>query len=153
MRLLGIDYGDKNIGIAVSDPTGTIASAVEVIRREDPRAVKKPIARIVELVREYNADTIVLGYPKNMDNTEGFRCEKTIEFCERLKKSVNIPVVMTDERLSTVRAERTLLEADLSRQKRREVIDKMAAQFILQGYLDRLGNEKRIDSDYIPFSE
>ena len=137
MRILGLDYGDKTIGVAVSDPFGWTAQGVEIIRRENPAEYKKSLRRLGELIEEYHAEAIVLGYPKNLDNSEGERCEKTKAFCERLKNRFpKTEVVLWDERISTVAAERALREANLSHGQRKRVIDKMAAVHILQGYLD-----------------
>ena len=137
MRILGLDYGDKTIGVAVSDPFGWTAQGVEIIRRENPAEDKKSLRRLGELIEEYHAEAIVLGYPKNLDNSEGERCEKTKAFCERLKNRFpKTEVVLWDERFSTVAAERALREANLSHGQRKRVIDKMAAVHILQGYLD-----------------
>ncbi len=137
MRILGLDYGDKTIGVAVSDPFGWTAQGVEIIRRENHAEYKKSLRRLGELIEEYHAEAIVLGYPKNLDNSEGERCEKTKAFCERLKNRFpKTEVVLWDERFSTVAAERALREANLSHGQRKSVIDKMAAVHILQGYLD-----------------
>ena len=136
MRILGLDFGSKTIGVAVCDPFGWTAQGLEIIIREEENNLKKSIARISELCREYAVESIVLGLPKNMNNTEGERVEKTLAFKKRLEKELKLPVELWDERLSTVAAERSLLEADLSRAKRKKVIDKMAAMYILQGYLD-----------------
>lgn len=137
MRTLGLDFGQKTIGVAVSDPFGWTAQGVEIIRRDKEESVKKSILRIGEIIKQYDVLKIVLGYPKNMNNTVGERGQKTEDFKKKLEKSFpNIEIVLWDERLSTVGAERSLLEADLSRKKRKDVIDKMAAVFILQGYLD-----------------
>lgn len=136
MRILGLDFGEKTIGVAVSDPFGWTAQGVEIIRRKDENSLKAPVRRIGEIIAEYGVEKIILGYPKNMNNTIGERCVKTEAFKERLEKTFKTEVVLWDERLSTVAAERNLIEADLSRKKRKRVIDKMAAVFILQGYLD-----------------
>lgn len=136
MRILGLDFGSKTIGVAVSDPFGWTAQGLEIIRREDENNLKKSIARIQEICKEYSVETIVLGYPKNMNNTLGERVEKTEAFKKRLEREIKLPIELWDERLSTVAAERSLLEADISRAKRKKVIDKQAAVFILQGYLD-----------------
>lgn len=137
MRILGLDYGDKTIGVAVSDPLGWTAQGVEIIRRENPAEYKKSLKRLSELVEEYNPEVIVLGYPKNLDNSEGERCIKTKAFGERIaKRFPKINLVLWDERFSTIAAERALREAELSHEKRKSVIDKMAAVHILQGYLD-----------------
>lgn len=137
MRILGLDYGDKTIGVAVSDPFGWTAQGVEIIRRDTPVEYKKSLRRLAELVEQYQVECIVLGYPKNLDGTEGDRCEKTKVFCERVEKRFpKVEVVLWDERFSTIAAERSLREAQLSHDKRKSVIDKMAAVHILQGYLD-----------------
>lgn len=137
MRILGLDFGEKTIGVAVSDPLGWTAQGVEIIRRDREEALKPSIARIGEIIKEYGVEKIVLGYPKNMNNTLGPRIEKTEAFKLKLERNFKkMPIILWDERLSTVAAERSLLEADLSREKRKQVIDKMAAVFILQGYLD-----------------
>jgi putative Holliday junction resolvase len=135
---MGIDYGEKTIGIAVSDAFGWTAQGIETIKRKEEDNLKESIERIKALVQEYNVEKIVLGLPKNMNNSLGFRAEKTLKFKEKLEKVLSIPIVLWDERLSTKAAENILLEADLSRKKRKEVIDKMAAVYILQGYLDSL---------------
>lgn len=136
MRIIGLDFGEKTIGVAISDPFGWTAQGVEIIRRKDENNLKESVLRVRELINEYKAEKIVLGYPKNMNNTLGERAEKTEWFKKRLEREFDLPIVLWDERLSTIGAERTLLEADLSRNKRKKVIDKMAAIFILQGYLD-----------------
>lgn len=137
MRILGLDFGQKTIGVAISDPFGWTAQGVEIIRRDKEESVNKSIERIGQIIKEYSVEKIILGYPKNMNNTVGERGKKTEVFKKKLEKTFNnIEVILWDERLSTVGAERSLLEADLSRKKRKNVIDKMAAVFILQGYLD-----------------
>ena len=143
MRIHGLDYGERTIGVAVSDGFGWTAQALEVIKRSNSTEYKKSISRIAQWVEEYEVNTIVLGYPKNMDNTEGERCQKTKVFQKQLQQAFpNVTVVLWDERMSTIAAERSLLEADMSRKKRKSVIDKMAAVHILQGYLDKKQNEK-----------
>ena len=137
MRIIGLDYGDKTIGVAVSDPFGWTAQGLEIIRRDNPNEYKKSLKRLEEIIKQYEVEKIILGYPKNMDNSEGLQCEKTKEFKKRLEKRFNIPIILYDERMSTVAAQRTLIEANLSRAKRKEVIDKMAAVHILQGFLDK----------------
>lgn len=132
-RAMGIDYGDVRIGIAVSDLMGWTAQGVETIHRKNEEA---DIGRIGELIREYDVDTIVLGFPKNMNNTIGPRGELSMQFAEILKEKFGLPVVLWDERLSTMAAERMLVSADVSRKKRKQVVDKMAAAIILQNYLD-----------------
>ena len=136
MRILALDVGDKTIGVAVSDLLMITAQGVEVIRRS---AWAKDIARLKQLIDEYEADTLLIGFPKNMNGTIGPRGEETIQFADKLKEQFpGITIRLWDERLSTVAAQRSLIEADVSRAKRRQVIDKMAAVFILQGYLDSL---------------
>ena len=132
-RAMGIDYGDVRIGIAVSDLMGWTAQGVETIHRKNEEA---DMGRIGELIREYDVDTIVLGLPKNMNNTIGPRGELSMQFAEILKEKFGLPVVLWDERLSTMAAERMLVSADVSRKKRKQVVDKMAAAIILQNYLD-----------------
>ncbi|AFM42338.1 RNAse H-fold protein YqgF [Desulfosporosinus acidiphilus SJ4] len=132
MRIMGLDFGSKTIGVAVSDELFYTAQGVKTIRRS-----KSEIEELGMLIQEYGISEIVIGYPKNMNGTLGPRCALTDEFIERLSSEFGLPVERWDERLSTVAAQRTLLEADVSRGKRKQVIDKMAAVFILQGYLDR----------------
>jgi putative Holliday junction resolvase len=133
MRTLGLDVGTKTIGVAASDALGLTAQAVTTVRRT---SLKADLAALAELVREYEVERFVVGLPLNMDGTEGPRAEATRRFVDALTQALGLPVEFWDERLSTVAATRTLLEADLSRAKRRQVIDQMAAQFILQGWLD-----------------
>ena len=135
-RYLGLDIGDRTIGIAVSDPLGLTAQGVETIRRKN---LEKDLARLGELMEQYETRSLVSGYPKNMNGTEGDRCEVVKAFLEKVKKQyADVEIALWDERLSTVAATRSLLEGDVSRKKRKKVIDKMAAVFILQGYLDRI---------------
>jgi putative Holliday junction resolvase len=135
---MGLDYGDKTIGVAVSDEFGWTAQGVEVIRRKKP---EDDLNRLRQLADEYAVSGFVVGLPKNMNNTIGPRGELCIAFSEVLQEAFGLPVTMWDERLSTVSAQRTLIEADVSRKKRKQVIDKMAAAIILQNYLD--SNSKR----------
>ena len=137
-----LDYGSKTIGVAISDPLLLTAQGIEIVRREKEEAIRKSLVRLGEIIKEYSVTEIVLGYPKNLDGTSGERVEKTEYFKGKLERRFKLPVSFRDERLSTVAAERGLLEADLSRSKRKDVIDKMAAVFILQGYLDELANKK-----------
>ena len=138
MRILGLDYGSKTVGVAVSDPLGLTAQSVETIWRKQENKLRQTLARIEELAAEYQAEKIVLGLPKNMNNTIGERAEKTLEFREMLERRTGLPVVMGDERLTTVEAERTLMEASVRRENRKQYLDQLAAVFILQGYLDSL---------------
>lgn len=142
MRILGLDYGSKTVGVAVSDPLGITAQGVEIIRRQSEKKLRQTLARIDELVKQYEVERIVLGLPKNMNNTLGDRAEKSLEFQEMLKKRTGLDVVMWDERLTTVEANRTLIEGDVRRENRGKYVDKLAAVFILQGYLDFVGNQK-----------
>ena len=136
MRIIGLDFGSKTVGVAVSDELGLTAQGVEIIRRESPKKLRRTLARIEELVVHYQAERIVLGYPKNMNNTTGDRAEKSLEFAEMLKKRTGLPVVMWDERLTTVAAEQVLMESGVRREHRKEYVDQIAASMILQGYLD-----------------
>ena len=138
MRVLGLDFGSRTVGVAVSDSLLLTAQGVETIERKDENKLRKTCARIEELVKEYEVSTIVLGLPKNMNNTEGERVEKTKEFGTMLERRTGLPVVYWDERLTTVAAEQVLMESGVRRENRKAVIDKVAACFILQGYLDRL---------------
>ena len=136
---MGLDYGSKTVGVAISDPLGFTAQGIETIDRKEENKLRKTLARIEELAKEYQVETIVLGLPKNMNNTLGERAEKTLEFKEMLERRTGLPIVMWDERLTTVEAERTLIESNVRREDRKKYIDKIAAVFILQGYLDSLG--------------
>ena len=138
MRIMGLDYGSKTVGVAMSDPLGITAQAVETIWRKDENKLRKTCARIEELISEYEVERIVLGLPKHMNNDIGERAEKALEFGEMLKRRTGLEVVMWDERLTTVAAERTLIESKVRRENRKQYIDKIAAVFILQGYLDSL---------------
>lgn len=140
MRILGLDYGSKTVGVAVSDPLGWTAQGVETIWRKQENKLRRTLARIEELVSEYQVERIVVGFPKNMNNTIGERAEKSLEFKEMLEKRTGLPIVMWDERLTSVEANRTLMEAGVRRENRKEHMDELAAIFILQGYLDSLTN-------------
>ena len=137
MRLMGLDYGSKTVGVAVSDPLGLTAQGVETVWRKQENKLRQTLARIEELISEYQVERIVLGYPKNMNNTIGERAVKSLEFKEKLEKRTGLPVVMWDERLTTAEAERTLMETGVRRENRKQYLDQMAAVLILQGYLDR----------------
>ena len=136
MRILGLDYGERTIGVAVSDGFGWTAQALEVIKRSNSTEYKKSISRIAQWVEEYEVNTIVLGYPKNMDNTEGERCEKTREFKAHLERRTGLPVELWDERLTTAAADNIMTESRIFGRKRKEYVDEIAAMLILQGYLD-----------------
>ena len=141
MRILGLDYGSKTVGVAVSDPLGFTAQGVEIIRRKSENKMRQTLARIEELIAQYQVEEIVLGLPKNMNNTLGDRAEKSLELKETLERRTGLPVVMWDERLTTVSATRVLMETGVRRENRKEHVDEIAAVFILQGYLDYLANK------------
>lgn len=136
MRIIGLDYGSKTVGVAVSDALGWTAQPVETITRKEENKLRKTLARIQELVQEYEAEKIVLGLPKMMNNTLGDRVEKTMEFKEMVEKRTGLPVILWDERLTTRSAEMVLQESGVRRENRKAYIDQIAAIFILQGYLD-----------------
>ena len=143
MRILGLDFGTKTVGVALSDELLITAQGVEIIRRKAPTKLRQTLARIEELVNEYGVEKIVLGYPKNMNNTEGERCERTKEFQEMLEKRTGLEVVLWDERLTTVSADNAMMEMGIRRENRKEYVDEIAAIFILQGYLDYLANQAK----------
>lgn len=132
---MALDVGSRTIGIACSDALLMTAQGIETIRRT---SLENDFKRLSELISEYEVHELVVGMPKNMNGTKGERAEKTEEFVEKMKAVIDLPITFWDERLSTVMAERQLIAADVSRKKRKDVIDKMAAVVILQGYLDRL---------------
>ena len=136
MRIMGLDFGSKTVGVAISDPLFLTAQGIEIVRRKAPGKLRQTLARINELKEEYEVGKIVLGFPKNMNNTEGERCEKTLEFKEMLEKRTGLEVVLWDERLTTVEADRTMMQVGIRRENRKEYVDELAAIFILQGYLD-----------------
>ena len=140
MRVMGLDYGSKTIGVAVSDPMGLTAQGIETITREEENKLRKSLRRIEELAEQYQVGEIVLGFPKNMNNTIGERAEKALQLKETLERRLGLPVVMWDERLTTVEAERTLIETGVRRENRKKYVDMIAAVFILQGYLDAKAN-------------
>ena len=142
MRVMGLDYGSKTIGVAISDPLGLTAQGIEIIRREEENKLRKSLRRIEELIKEYQVEEIVLGFPKNMNNTVGERAEKSLEFKEMLEKRTGLPVVMWDERLTTMAADRTLEETGVHKEDRKQYLDQVAAVFILQGYLDSVAHKK-----------
>lgn len=137
MRIMGLDYGSKTVGVAISDPSNTIAQGVEIIRRQQENKLRQTLARIEELIVEYGVEKIVLGWPKNMDNSEGFRIEFTSEFKEKLEKRTGLQVVVYDERLTTVMADKAMMGAGVRRENRKDYVDMIAATIILQDYLDR----------------
>jgi len=135
-RVMGLDFGSKTVGVAVSDLLFMTAQGVEIVRRKSENKLRQTLARIDELILEYNVEKIVLGYPKNMDDTEGERCRKTAEFKLMLEKRTGLPVILWDERLTTVEADELLISCGVSRQDRKKYVDKVAAVLILQGYMD-----------------
>ncbi len=138
MRVLGLDVGEKTIGVALSDQLGLTAQGLEVIRRINQ---KQDFHRLSQLVTEHKVDTIVIGMPRRTDGSYGPEAGRVKEFAQALRKFITVPITFWDERFSTVAAERVLLEGDVSRAKRRKVIDKVAASLILQAYLDRLSSQ------------
>ena len=136
MRIMGLDFGSKTVGVAVSDPLLITAQGLEIIRRKDENKLRQTLARIEALIVEYNVEEIVLGLPKNMNATEGVRVELTYEFKEKLERRTGLPVTMWDERLTTVAAQKAMMEAGIRREHRKDYVDMIAATLILQGYLD-----------------
>ncbi|EQB88687.1 putative pre-16S rRNA nuclease [bioreactor metagenome] len=135
MRVLGLDVGDRTIGVAISDPLGFTAQGITTIKRKN---IEYDIEEVLKICKEYNVDTIISGMPKNMNGTIGTQGEKVMEFCDKLKENIEVPLKYWDERLTTVAAHKAMLEADLSRSKRKKIVDKIAATYILQGYLDSI---------------
>ncbi|HHT9130173.1 MAG TPA: Holliday junction resolvase RuvX [Candidatus Brocadiaceae bacterium] len=135
MRIIGIDYGEKRIGIAISDPLGITAQGLPTIERTN---IQEDLQKILNIIREKEVGEIVVGLPKHMNNSLGEKAQEVLAFVDLLKKHSNLPVSTIDERLSTVRAQRALLEGNLSRKKRKDRVDMIAAQLILQDYLDRI---------------
>lgn len=136
MRIMGLDYGSKTVGVAISDPLLITAQGIEIIRRKEESKQRQTLARIEELIVEYQVEQIVLGLPKNMNNSLGERAEMTCEFKEKLERRTGLPVTLWDERLTTVAAEKVLIEAGVRRENRKDYVDMIAAVMILQGYLD-----------------
>lgn len=144
MRIMGLDFGSKTVGVAISDPLLITAQGIEIIRRKDENKLRQTLARLEELIAEYEVGEIVLGLPKNMNDTMGVRAELSLEFKEKLERRTGLPVHMWDERLTTVAADKTMMEAGIRREHRKEYVDKIAAVFILQGYLDYLANKEKM---------
>ena len=142
MRIMGLDYGSKTVGVAVSDALGLTAQGIEIVRRKSENKLRQTLARIEEIAKEDGVEKIVLGFPKHMNNDIGERAEKSLEFKEMLERRTGLPVVMWDERLTTVEADRTMMETGIRRENRKEYVDMIAAVFILQGYLDYLSHQK-----------
>lgn len=138
MRILGLDYGSKTVGVAISDPLLITAQGVEIIRRESEGKIRKTYQRIEELCKQYEVEKIVLGYPKNMNGTDGERAQKSLEFKDALERRTGIPVIMWDERLTTVSADNAMMESGIRRENRKEYVDEIAAMIILQNYLESI---------------
>ena len=147
MRIMGLDFGSRTVGVAVSDSLLLTAQGVEIIRRKEENKLRQTLARIEELIQEYEVEEIVLGMPKNMNATEGERVALTMEFKEKLERRTGLPVHMWDERLTTVAADRAMMEAGIRREERKEHVDKIAACFILQGYLDMRSMKEKINGE------
>ena len=145
MRIMGLDYGSKTVGVAVSDPLGLTAQGIETIQRKEENKLRRTCARIEELIREYGVEKIVLGFPKHMNKDIGERAQKSLEFRDMLTRRTGLEVIMWDERLTTAEAERTLIESSVRRENRKKYIDKIAAVFILQGYLDSVYLKRDIE--------
>ena len=142
MRIMGLDFGSKTVGVAISDELLLTAQGIEIIRRKDENKLRQTLARIEELIVEYGVEEIVLGLPKNMNATEGIRVELTNEFKEKLERRTGLTVHTWDERLTTVAADKAMMEAGIRREKRKDYVDMIAATFILQGYLDYRKNKE-----------
>ena len=136
MRIMGLDFGSKTVGVAVSDSLLLTAQGLEIIRRKEENKLRQTLAQIEELIQEYEVSEIVLGNPKNMNDTMGERAQLSAEFKEKLERRTGLPVVLWDERLTTVAADKAMMEAGIRREHRKEHVDRIAATFILQGYLD-----------------
>ena len=144
MRTLGLDYGSKTVGVAISDELGVTAQGVEIIRRESENKLRRTYARIEEIIAQYGGvDKIVLGYPKNMNGTIGERAQKTEEFKAALERRCGVPVVLWDERLTTVAADKAMIESGIRRENRKNYVDEIAAMLILQGFLENVRTEGR----------
>lgn len=141
MRIIGLDYGDKTVGVAVSDDMLITAQPVETVRRERVNKLRQTYARIESIIKEYDVEKIVIGLPKKLNNEEGDRCERTREFGKTLERRTGLETIYWDERLTTVAADAVLDEGGVRKEDRKEFIDKIAASVILQGYLDSLGND------------
>lgn len=138
MRIMGLDYGTTTVGVAVSDSMLITAQEVETITRKQANKLRKTYSRIEELAKEYEVERIILGYPKNMNNTEGERAEDTRLFKEALERRTKLPVILWDERLTTVESERILTQCGVRKTNQKSVIDQVAAAIVLQNYLDSL---------------
>lgn len=144
MRILGLDFGSKTVGVAISDPLGITAQGVEIIRRQSENKLRQTLARIEEIISEYGAEKIVLGLPKNMNDTCGDRVDRALEFKAMLERRTGLEVITWDERLTTVSADKAMMEAGIRRERRKDYVDMIAAQFILQGYLDNASMNREV---------
>ncbi|MCQ2520024.1 MAG: Holliday junction resolvase RuvX [Lachnospiraceae bacterium] len=142
MRIMGLDFGSKTVGVALSDPLLITAQGFEIIRRKEENKLRQTLARIEEIIQEYDVTEIVLGLPKNMNDSEGTRAELSREFKEKLERRTGLPVTMWDERLTTVEADNIMMEAGIRRENRKEYVDMIAAQLILEGYMEYGRNKK-----------
>ncbi len=140
MRILGIDFGESRIGIAISDPMGWTAQGLETVKSKE--SIKKAMARIMEIINQYQVKEIVVGYPLNMNGTKGPRTERTEDFIQKLSEMGDFSIIKWDERLTTVSAHRTMNELGVKASNKKNIVDTMSAVFILQGYLDRQANKK-----------
>lgn len=140
-RIMGLDFGSKTVGVALSDPLLITAQGREIIKREKPDKLRQTLARIEAIISEEDVTEIVLGLPKNMNGTEGERVELTMKFKDDLERRTGLKVTMWDERLTTVAADRYMMDAGIRRENRKQYVDEIAAVFILQGYLDMLANK------------
>ena len=143
MRIMGLDYGSVTVGVAISDELLFTAQGIEVIRRKQENKLRQTYQRIEALIEEYGVEQIVVGYPKHLDNSIGERAKKSEEFAEDLKRRTGLPVVLWDERLTTVAAHRVLDQGAVGLKQKMQVVDKLAAVLILQGYLDYLANQEK----------
>ena len=147
MRIMGLDFGSRTVGVAISDSLLLTAQGVEIIRRKEENKLRQTLARIEELIVANEVEEIVLGLPKNMNDTEGVRVELPKEFKEKLERRTGLPVIFWDERLTTVAADKAMMEAGIRRENRKDYVDMIAATLILQGYLDRRNNEKKKETE------
>lgn len=145
-RIMGLDYGSVTVGVAISDALLLTAQGIEVIRRKQENKLRQTLARIEELIREYEVDRIILGYPKHLNNTIGERAVKSEQFAEKLRQRTGLEVILWDERLTTVAAHQVLAQTKMDYEEKAKVVDKLAAVLILQGYLDQFNfmNNKEI---------
>ena len=146
MRIMGLDFGSKTVGVAISDPLLLTAQGITIIRRKEENKLRQTLAQIEEMIQEYEVSEIVLGDPKNMNATVGVRSELSAEFKEKLERRTGLKVTLWDERLTTVAADKAMIEAGIRREHRKEHVDKNAAPFILQGYLDYLAMQRKTEA-------